>query len=57
MVKRFDDVSTMIERDDNIPELSEIMKELQMARDIYAANKDQSSQFTTQITSKSNDDV
>lgn len=38
-VKRFDNVSTMIERDDNIPELPELMQELQMARDIYAANK------------------
>ncbi|WP_299873260.1 DUF692 domain-containing protein [uncultured Cocleimonas sp.] len=38
-VKRFDNVSTMIERDDNIPELSHLMKELQIARNISAANK------------------
>lgn len=36
-VKRYDNVSTMIERDDNIPELPEVLKELQMARDIYSA--------------------
>ncbi len=38
-VKRFDDVSTMIERDDNIPELPKLVKELQIARDIYATHK------------------
>ena len=38
-VKRFDNVSTMIERDDNIPELAHLMQELQIARDISAANK------------------
>jgi hypothetical protein len=38
-VKRFDDVSTMIERDDNIPELPDLIAELQIARDIYATNK------------------
>jgi len=37
-VKRYGDVSTMIERDDNIPELPELMSELQMARAICAAN-------------------
>lgn len=34
-VKRFGDVSTMIERDDNIPELPEVLKELQIAKEIY----------------------
>ena len=38
-VTRFDGVSTMIERDDNIPELPFLMKELQMAKEISAANK------------------
>lgn len=38
-VKRFDNVSTMIERDDKIPELAEVLQELEMARDIYASNK------------------
>ena len=38
-VKRFDNVSTMIERDDNIPELPQLMQELQIARDIYSANR------------------
>ncbi len=47
-VKRFDNVSTMIERDDKIPELSELMQELQMARDIFATNKHQSSQDMAQ---------
>ena len=41
-VKRFENVSTMIERDAKIPELPVVMQELQMARDIYAANKDSS---------------
>ena len=36
-VKRYGDVSTMIERDDNIPELPELLAELQMARDIHVA--------------------
>lgn len=34
-VKRFDNVSTMIERDDNIPELPALLNELQMAKDIF----------------------
>ncbi len=34
-VKRFGDISTMIERDDNIPELPEVLKELQIAKEIY----------------------
>ncbi len=38
-VKRFESVSTMIERDDNIPELSHLIQELQIARDISTANK------------------
>jgi uncharacterized protein len=33
-VRRFGDVSTMIERDDNIPELSELLEELDQARRI-----------------------
>ncbi len=37
-VKRFGDVSVMIERDDNIPELPEVLAELQMARDIFSDN-------------------
>ena len=35
-LKRFGSVSTMIERDDNIPPLSELVEELAMARDIAA---------------------
>lgn len=35
-VKRFGAVSTMIERDDNIPPLDELIDELNMARDIFA---------------------
>ena len=38
-VKRFDNVSTMIERDDKIPELVEVLKELDRAREIYVENK------------------
>lgn len=38
-VKRYGEVSTMIERDDNIPELPELLEELQIARDVYEANK------------------
>ena len=58
-IKRFDNVSTMIERDDKIPELPEVMKELQMARDIYAANKDNSARGIAQqgIAPRSNFDV
>lgn len=37
-VKRYGDVSVMIERDDNIPELPELLAELQMARDVFAEN-------------------
>ena len=35
-IKRYGQVSVMIERDDNIPELPEMMTELQMARDVFA---------------------
>jgi len=35
-IKRYGQVSVMIERDDNIPELPELLAELQIARDIYA---------------------
>jgi uncharacterized protein (UPF0276 family) len=35
-IKRYGEVSVMIERDDNIPELPELLSELQIARDIYA---------------------
>lgn len=37
-IKRYGDVSIMIERDDNIPELPELLSELQTARDIFKAN-------------------
>lgn len=44
-VKRYGEVSVMIERDDNIPELPELMQELQTARDVFAsAQKDLNSQ-------------
>lgn len=36
-IKRYGDVSVMIERDDNIPKLPELLNELQIARDVYAA--------------------
>lgn len=36
-VKRFFPVSTMIERDDNIPPLHDLLKELQRARNIAAS--------------------
>ena len=48
-IKRFGNVSTIIERDDNIPELSEMMQELQMARDVYTTNKGQSPQVTANV--------
>jgi uncharacterized protein (UPF0276 family) len=35
-VRRYGPVSTMIERDDNIPPLAELIEELDMARDIAA---------------------
>lgn len=35
-LSRFGAVSTMIERDDNMPELEELVQELQIARDIAA---------------------
>jgi len=38
-IKRYGEVSVMIERDDNIPELPDIMSELQMARDIFAKTR------------------
>ena len=34
-IKRFGAISTMIERDDNMPELQELVQELQIARDIF----------------------
>ena len=40
-VKRYGEVSIMIERDDNIPELPELLAELQIARDVFAANQPQ----------------
>ncbi len=36
-IKRYGEVSVMIERDDNIPELPELINELQMARDIFSS--------------------
>jgi len=39
-IKRYGEVSVMIERDDNIPELPELLNELQIARDIFVANID-----------------
>ena len=36
-VRRFGEVSCMIERDDNIPPLAELMGELDLARGIAAA--------------------
>jgi uncharacterized protein (UPF0276 family) len=40
-VALFGDVPTMIERDDNIPELQELVAELDMARDIAARHSRQ----------------
>ena len=37
-IKRYGEVSMMIERDDNIPELPELLAELQIARDVFSAN-------------------
>jgi len=37
-IKRYGEVSMMIERDDNIPELPELLAELQIARDVFASN-------------------
>ncbi len=37
-IKRYGEVSMMIERDDNIPELPDLLAELQIARDVFAAN-------------------
>jgi len=37
-IKRYGSVSMMIERDDNIPELPELLAELKIARDVFAAN-------------------
>ena len=36
-IKRFGAISTMIERDDHIPELDVLVQELQIARDIFSA--------------------
>ncbi len=44
-IKRYGQVSVMIERDDNIPELPAMMSELQMARDIFA----ETTQQTTEV--------
>ena len=41
-IKRYGEISMMIERDDNIPELPELLAELQIARDVFAANSQQS---------------
>lgn len=43
-IKRYGEVSVMIERDDNIPELHELLAELQIARDIFEANISQTKQ-------------
>ena len=40
-IKRFGAISTMIERDDNMPELQELVQELQIARDIFAGHKNE----------------
>ena len=40
-IKRFGAISTMIERDDNMPELQELVQELQIARDIFARHKNE----------------
>jgi len=45
-IKRYGEVSMMIERDDNIPELPELLKELQIARDVFAANYNKSNEVT-----------
>lgn len=37
-IKRYGEVSVMIERDDNIPELPELLAELQIARDVFNTN-------------------
>ena len=37
-IKRYGEVSVMIERDDNIPDLPELLAELQIARDVFNAN-------------------
>ena len=37
-IKRYGEVSVMIERDDNIPELPDLLAELQIARDVFAKN-------------------
>ncbi len=44
-IKRYGQVSVMIERDDNIPELPAMMSELQMARDIFV----ETTQQTTEV--------
>ena len=49
-LSRFGPVSTMIERDDQIPELDELVQELQIARDIGANSL---SEFNKVITKKS----
>ena len=41
-IKRYGEVSMMIERDDNIPDLPELLAELQIARDVFAANSQKS---------------
>lgn len=41
-IKRYGEVSVMIERDDNIPDLPELLAELQIARDVFAANSQKS---------------
>ena len=41
-IKRYGEVSVMIERDDNIPELPELLAELQIAREIFSVNIEKS---------------
>ena len=47
-IKRYGQVSVMIERDDNIPELPELLAELQIARDIYAKTEPEAIQEKTE---------
>ena len=53
-IKRYGEVSMMIERDDNIPELPELLAELQIARDVFAANHETALQHETTPHHKKN---
>jgi len=53
-IKRYGEISVMIERDDNIPELPELLAELQIARDVFNASISKSEESAKVINEEAN---